>query len=206
MTPAPPAATIDVEEVTATVIAEIKADPSFAERVAEQLRGKEGFFAVSTEELIAADEKFDVEFKATARWDLREECKSKLIEDAVVKTVAGFLNTDGGTLFHRASATTPVSSAWATSLPLVKPDNADGFVNWLTTHLINAITKPAVMRTRARIDQLDDQIVCRIDVAASSSPVRARMSKGNDVFWVRMNNSTRELDELETEAYIRDHW
>ena len=84
--------------------------------------------------------------------------------------------------------------------------HADGFVNWLTTHLINAITKPAVMRTRARIDQPDGQNVCRVDVAASSSPVMARMSSGDDVLWVRMNNSTRDLDESEAAVYIRDHW
>ena len=62
------------------------------------------------------------------------------------------------------------------------------------------------MRTRARIDQLGGGEVCRVDVARSSTPVTARMSDGNDVFWVRMNNSTRELDELESEVYIRDHW
>jgi type I restriction enzyme R subunit len=198
-------AAVDVNEVTAAVIDEIKADPSFAEQVAEQLRGKEGFFAVSSEELIAAEEKFDVEFKSTARWDLREERKSKAIEDAVVKTIAGFLNTDGGTLFI-GIGDDGSAIGLGHDLPLVKPANADGFVNWLTTHLINAISKPAVMRTRARIDELGGQLVCRIDVAASSLPVLARMSSGEAVFWVRMNNSTRNLSELETDVYIEDHW
>lgn len=205
---APPvsaARTVDVEDVTASVVREIKSDPSFAEQVAEQLRGKEGFFAVPSEELIAAEEKFDVEFKSTARWNLGEERKDKRIEDAVVKTIAGLLNTDGGTLFIGVADDASIVGL-GPDMALVKPTNADGFVNWLTTHLVNAITKPAVMRTRARIDQLSGQSVCRVDVAASSSPVFARMSGGDDVFWVRMNNSTRVLDELESEVYIRDHW
>ena len=205
---APPASiaeTVDVQAVTAAVVHEIKSDPSFAEQVAEHLRGKQGFFAVPSEELIAAEEKFDVEFKSTARWNLREERKDKRIEDAVVKAIAGFLNTDGGTLLIGVADDAGILGL-GPDLPLVKPTNADGFVNWLTTHLIKAITKPAVMRTRARIDQLGGQSVCRLDVAASSSPVFARMSGGDDVFWVRMNNSTRELNELESEAYIRDHW
>jgi len=202
--PAHPAV-VDVKAVTEAVIAEIKDDPAFAERVAEQLRGKQAFFAVPSEELIAKDEQFDVEFKSTSRWNLREERKDKRMEDAVVKTVAGFLNTDGGTLFIGVADDATILGL-GPDLPLVKPTNADGFVNWLTTHLIKAITKPAAMRTRARIDQLGGQSVCRIDVAASSSPVFARMSGGDDVFWVRMNNSTRELNELESEVYIRDHW
>ena len=88
----------------------------------------------------------------------------------------------------------------------MKPPSADGLVNWLTTHLINALQHSAVMRTRARIDQLGDGEVCRVDVARSSVPVMARMSDGRDAFWVRMNNSTRELPEIEVEEYVRDHW
>ena len=52
----------------------------------------------TVEELIDNDEDYAVEFKSTARWDLREDQPSKAMEDAIVKTVAGFLNTDGGTL------------------------------------------------------------------------------------------------------------
>jgi type I restriction enzyme R subunit len=198
-------AVLDVKEVTAAVVEEIKGDPSFAEQVAEQLRGKAGFFAVPSAELIAGEEGFDVEFKSTARWNIREERKDKRIEDAIVKSVAGFLNTDGGTLFIGVTDDAAILGL-GYDLGLVKPANADGFVNWLTTHLINAITKPAVMRTRARIDEIEGEIICRVDIAASSSPVMARMSSAEDVFWVRMNNSTRDLGEREANVYIRDHW
>ena len=205
MHPPPAPTTLDVKEVTATVIEEIKADPSFAEQVAEKLRGKEAFFAVPSTELIDREEQFDVEFKSTARWNLREQCRDKRMEDAIVKTVAGFLNTDGGTLLIGVGDNASIVGL-DHDLPLVKPTNADGFVNWLTTHLIHAITKPAVMRTRARIDRFGDSLVCRVDVAPSSAPVVARMSDGNKAFWVRMNNSTRALNEQETKVYIRDHW
>ena len=94
----------------------------------------------------------------------------------------------------------------ADRLPLVKPASPDGLVNWLTTHLINALQHSAVMRTRARIDQVVDEEVCRIDVARSSVPVTARMSDGRKAFWVRMNNSTRELPEIEVDEYVQDHW
>jgi hypothetical protein len=32
------------------------------------------------------------------------------------------------------------------------------------------------------------------------------MSSGDEKFWVRMNNSTRDLNESESTIYIRDHW
>ena len=88
----------------------------------------------------------------------------------------------------------------------MKPPSPDGLVNWLTTHLINALTHAAVMRTRARIDQLGGGEVCRVDVARSSAPITARMSDDAEVFWVRMNNSTRSLPESQVAQYVRDHW
>ncbi len=196
---------IDICTITTTVVEQIKHDPEFAEIVAEQLRGDKAFFAIASEELIASDETYEVEFKSTARWNLREQCKDKRMEDAVVKTVAGFLNVDGGALFIGVGDDRrPVGLSH--DVGQVKPCNVDGLVNWLTTHLINALSRPAVMRTRIRIEQIEDVEVCRVDVAQSSVPVYAQMSDREDAFWVRMNNSTRELPEIEVEEYVRDHW
>jgi len=40
-----------------------------------------------------------VEFKESLSWDKKKNTKEKYIEDAIIKTVAGFLNSDGGELF-----------------------------------------------------------------------------------------------------------
>jgi type I restriction enzyme R subunit len=198
-------AQFDIDEITRAVLEQIRADPRLAEQVAERHKGKDAFFAVPSTELIAGKETFAVEFKSTARWNLRDGAKDKRMEDAVVKTVAGFLNTDGGTVFigiddHRQ----PIGLRYDT--PLVKPPNVDGLVNWLTTHLVSALTHAAVMRTRTKIEAVEGVEICRVDVARSSRPVTARMSDKSDRFWVRMNNSTRALPEVEIEDYRRDHW
>lgn len=155
-------------------------------------------------ELVENDEDYAVEFKSTARWDLRENVPSKAMEDAIVKTVAGFLNSGGGTLLigigpHREVV--GLSHDYAR----VKPANGDGFVNWLSTHLINALGHTPVTFTRARIDVHEGQEICRVDVAASHTPVRAKNSKA-DYFFVRMNNCTRSLPDVEIDAYTRSHW
>jgi type I restriction enzyme, R subunit len=201
---ASPTVSVDVDTITTSVIEQIKADSSFAEAVAEQLRGKHGFFAVPSTELIGGEETFEVEFKSTARWNLREQRKDKRMEDAIVKTIAGFLNADGGTLFIGVGDQGQAIGL-AFDLQLVKPPSPDGLVNWLTTHLINALGHTAASRARIRIEEIDATAVCRIDVARSSTPVTARMSDKGDVFWVRMNNSTRALPELVVEEYVGDH-
>ncbi len=70
----------------------------------------------------------------------------------------------------------------------------------------NALGAPAAMRTRARVEPWGGVDVCRVDVPASSRPVRATTSGMRDVFFVRMNNSTRVLAGDELDAYVADRW
>ena len=63
-------------------------DAEFAELVAQHLRGEAPTFARSIDELIDNHEDDAVEFKSTARWDLREQLRNPALEEAIVKTVA----------------------------------------------------------------------------------------------------------------------
>jgi type I restriction enzyme R subunit len=197
--------TVDVAEVTEQELEEITEYAGFAEAVARQLAGHSAFFAVPTAELIENDESFAVEFKSTARWNLEESRKDKRMEDSVVKTVAAFLNADGGVLLIGVADDRAILGL-EHDCAVVDPANADGFVNWLTGHLIRALRNPAVMRTRTRIEDVDGTRVCRVDVARSSVPVRAKMSDKDEVFWVRMNNSSRAWPDEEIDEYVADHW
>lgn len=196
---------LEAGRLTEDLIRRIQDDEEFARLVALQLRGEAASFALSIDELIAADENDQVEFKATARWNLKDEETDKRLELAIIKTVAGFLNTRGGTLLIGVRDD-GVPMGLAYDYGTVKPANADGYVNWLTTMLIHAMGESAAMRTRIRIERATDEDVCRVDVSASSRPVWAKKSRSEVVFYARMNNSTREWPTDEVEAYIADRW
>jgi hypothetical protein len=66
----------------------------FLDGVAEH--GRSGANDVAS--LIAGGEGPSVEFKETARFNVRTGAMDKVLEALVVKTIAGFLNADGGTL------------------------------------------------------------------------------------------------------------
>jgi len=195
----------DLATITEGVVERIRVDAAFASRMAEGLGLTGGAVLRTVAELIANDEDCAVEFKSTARWDVREDRPSKTMEDAVVKTVAGFLNTDGGTLLIGVDPDRAVLGL-GHDYRRVKPPNGDGFVNWLTTHLANAVGHAAAMRTRARITVHDGRELCRLDVAGSSQPVWARTSRLERAFYVRMNNSTREMPDGELAGYLADRW
>ncbi len=195
----------DLSTVVDEVIERVRSDAELASKVVAQLGLQGGAALRNIEELLANDEDYAVEFKSTARWDLREGKPSKAMEDAVVKTVAGFLNTAGGTLLIGIGPDREVLGL-APDYELVKPRNGDGFVNWLTTHLINSLGHTPVTRVRARITVHQGQQICRVDVAASPKPVLAKTSKAADIFFVRLNNSTRVLPENELTAYVEGQW
>jgi type I restriction enzyme R subunit len=191
--------------VTEEIVEQLRHDDEFVSLVAEKL-GLTGKPELRTiDELIANDEDYAVEFKSTARWDVRQERYNKEIEDAIVKTVAGFLNADGGTLLIGIGPDRETVGL-APDYAKVKPANGDGFVNWLTTHLISALGHTPVTLTRARISVHGGTEICRVDVAAAPAPVLARTSKAPEVFYVRMNNSTRVLPDDEISAYCANRW
>ncbi len=192
----------DLASITDSVVQAIREDAQFASKVAAQLGLPGGSALRTVAQLIANDEDAAVEFKSTARWDLREGTKNKAMEDAVVKTIAGFLNTDGGTLLigvDNAGAVLGLDHDYA----CVQPKNGDGLVNWLTTHLAHALGHAPVMRTRARIVEHDGREICRVDAARCTEPTWAKTSKTDRVFFVRMNNSTRVMPDDEIDAYLR---
>ena len=49
-------------------------------------------------DLVAAGESSFQEFKSTLRWDLRKNKRNDEITHAVLKTIAAFANTEGGSL------------------------------------------------------------------------------------------------------------
>ena len=125
--------------------------------------------------------------------------------DPLVKTIAAFLNTDGGTLLIGIGPDREVVGL-AHDYERVKPKNGDGFVNWLTTHLITALGHTPVTRTRARVTVYAGAEICRVDVAASPGPVWAKTSKDPRVFYVRMNNSSRAMPDVDLPIYLADRF
>lgn len=69
---------------------------------------------------------------------------------------------------------------------------------------INALGEPPVTLTRAGIVVHDRQEICRVDAAASQAAVRAKASKAAQVFYVRMNNSSRQLPDDEVETFVKE--
>lgn len=157
----------------------------------------------SVAELVAQMETSTVEFKSSARYSYKTGVPEAVINDGVIKTVAAFLNTGGGVLGIGVGDNGEVLGIQP-DLDLKRQD-LDSYVNWLST-LLHGALGAAAMNTRIRLELVEDKTVCLIDVQPSIKPVYAKTSKGDGVFYVRFNNSTRQLSTPEAVDYVAQHW
>lgn len=158
-------------------------------------------------ELIAAGESHSVEFKQTARWNVHSQQKDPKIELVIGKTVAGFLNADGGSLLIGIDDDGRATGL-EDDLKLMKAPDVDRFELWLTDHLQRCVGKPAVANVRVIFEMVDRVEVCRVDIEASPTPVFLDEPGGNREadMYVRMGNSTRKLLTDEALEYADQHW
>ena len=163
--------------------------------------------ALTTAEMLVAGESSTVEFKQTARWNVHTEQRDPKIELVIAKTVAGFLNADGGTLLIGVDDDARPRGL-ADDLSLMKEPDLDRYELWLTDLLERCLGKTAVASIRVGFEQVDGREVCRIDVAAAPGPVFLDEPGGNREadMYVRMGNSTRKLLTDEALEYVDQHW
>ncbi|MBA2670204.1 MAG: ATP-binding protein, partial [Gemmatimonadetes bacterium] len=155
--------------------------------------------------LIARGESSTVEFKSTARWDVKEGKKNIKMEEIIAKTVAAFLNSAGGTLLIGVADDGTVLGLDADYRTLGKRSNADGFEQWLTQHLGRHVGFALAPLLAVSFHDVDGKQVCRVMVKRSPKPVWVKI-EGEEQFFVRTNNSSRALSPREAQEYAGTHW
>jgi len=155
--------------------------------------------------MIAGGESATVEFKSTARWDLKQNMQNKAMEQVVVKTVAAFLNTDGCTLLIGVDDSGAVLGLANDYKTLGKHQDRDGYENWLTTLLLDQFGKESSPLIHITFHGIAGQDVCR--VAVKPSPKAIYVTEGiAENLYIRTGNATRQLTTKEAIEYSKQRW
>jgi membrane protein YdbS with pleckstrin-like domain len=166
--------------------------------------GKPGVSDVKS--LIKYGESLHVEFKETLRFDTRKKEVSKEIERMVLKTIVGFLNSNGGTLIVGVNDRGEVTGL-ATDYTSLPKKNRDGLENHLSMLIKVAIGLPFAKYVSTYFETLEGKDVCVITVNKSHKPAYLRYGNGKDEeFFVRVGNSTQPFSMSEAEEYIKTNW
>jgi len=119
------------------------------------------------EELIKRGESKTLEFKSTLRWNLRDDKQDdKLVTHAVLKTIAAFLNTEGGDLL--------IGVADDGTIVGLEPDrleNDDKFMRHLAQVVRNGLGDRASTCIDPKMQIVQGKTVCVVSCQRSPEPV-----------------------------------
>ncbi len=151
-------------------------------------------------QLVAAGESLSVEFKSTLRTNLHTRQADPRMELTCLRTIAGFLNSRGGTLIIGvADDGSPVGI------------EEDGFPNEdrMALHLVSLLKERIgpthVMYVHPRFDDYQESRVLVVQCDAARNPAFVRDGQV-ERFFVRTGPSTTELSASQTQQYLRERF
>ena len=154
--------------------------------------------------LLLKSESKKIEFKKSLRWDFEKEEFNKELEKAVIKTIAAFLNSEGGNLIIGVSDKKEIEGLDKDFQTLPKK-NGDGFENYLTQAIRSSLGSQRLRLITIEFHSLEEKKICIVMVKKSEDPVFTKIN-GKEEFFVRVGNSTASLDISEAVEYIKNHW
>ena len=157
----------------------------------------------NAEELIKRGESKTLEFKSTLRWNLVEDRKDdKRVTHAALKTIAAFLNTEGGDLLLGVA-----DDGVIVGIERDRLENDDKFMRHLSQVVRNGLGDRAGTCIDPKIQIVDGKGVCVVSCQRSPEPVFLRWKgvekeEGGD-FFVRSGPGTVKLSPDDTSEFIR---
>lgn len=156
--------------------------------------------------IIKSGESRLVEFKSTLRINLHTKKPDAAMELAVVKTIAAFLNSDGGTLLIGVS-----DRGDTIGISADRFSSTDKFQLHFWNTIRDSVGVEFCEFIVSRCVELDSHTVFLVSCKPSTRPVFARWkspgeSQHQDLFFVRTGPQTEQLGTKQAIAYISDHF
>jgi hypothetical protein len=148
-------------------------------------------------ELVLQGEGGDIEFKSTLRISLHTGTSDPRIEQAVLKTIAGFVNSNGGTLIIGVG-----DDGTAVGIEADKFPNEDK----MNLHLVNLVRDRIgpqhMMYIHPRFDDYDGTRVLIVDCQKGHDPVYVK-DGGIERFYIRTGAATTELSASQMQQFVK---
>ncbi len=154
--------------------------------------------------LIARGESAELEFKSSFRWDVRENKVNRALEGVIVKTLAGYMNGQGGTLLIGVADDGNIVGLEPDYKTLKKQDR-DGFEQALMTAVATKLGADACRSVHIVFHMVEGKEVCRVMITPMTRPVYVK-DGDNPKLYVRTGVLTRELNVQEAIDYTSSRW
>ena len=154
--------------------------------------------------LISHGESAHAEFKSSFKWDIKESKPNKALEEVILKTLAGFMNGEGGSLIIGVSDDGEILGL-KSDYNILKKKDRDGFEQSVMAAVATKLGTDACQYLQLVFHDVEGKDVCRVITSKSHRPIYIDDGK-NLKFYLRTGVSTRELNVQEAVEYISTHW
>jgi predicted HTH transcriptional regulator len=133
------------------------------------------------------------------------------MEEVILKTIAAFLNTQGGILLIGVNDDGEAIGL-ANDYRTFRKQNRDGFELWLMNDLIlKELGKAIAPQIQISFHVVDNQEICKVIAQPSSQPVyvniRDKAGQPQEAFFIRAGNATTKLERpSEIGQYLGDRF
>ena len=150
--------------------------------------------------LIQSGESHNLEFKSTLRMNLHTGQKDPRMELSCLKTIAGFLNTKGGTLIIGVS-----DSGEAQGIEEDQFENEDKMSLHLVNLIKDRISSSHMMYIHPRFEEYDGKRVLAVECSAAKSPAFVKDGGGEKLF-IRTGASTTDLGLSQAQEFMKQRF
>jgi hypothetical protein len=146
-----------------------------------------------------------LEFKSSFRWDMEQSRTNRQLEGVVLKSLAGFLNSNhGGTLLIGVADDGQVIGL-KNDFQTLQKKNQDGFEQAIMTAIAANLGADLCTHISILFHVIEANAICRLIISPSDRPVF--LNQGNTLkLYVRTGGGTRDLNIQEALEFAPTRW
>jgi CheY-like chemotaxis protein len=148
-------------------------------------------------QLIKLPESPKLEYKSTLQWDVRQNRKNEDLRFSVLKTIAAFLNSEGGTLIIGVEDDGNIFGL-EQDLSLLSKGSFDQFEQTIVNLICDRIGAGFMSLVTVRFETIDSKTVCAIDIRKSDIIAVMQGKDKKSELYIRAGNTSKSLDISET--------
>jgi len=152
---------------------------------------------------ISKGESQRIEFKSSLKYDYRTKKVNVNLQKEIIKTIAGFSNFEGGTLFIGVDDNGSILGLKKDYKLLGRKKDFDGFLIQLNNLIKKHFRGNILANFNFFSQKIEGKEICIIDVEKSSIPI---FLKPEGEFYIRSGTSTNKLNTEDSVLYIKNHF
>ncbi len=156
--------------------------------------------------LIATGENKTLEFKQTLRFDIKEKKVNLDVEWSCIKTIAAFINSEGGQLLIGVADDGTVSGLESDFNTFSDTNKQDAFLKHLENILTNTLGITRLTNISSRFIEIDGKLICIVEVKSDPEPliIVYKQKNNREDFYVRRFASSVPLTMREMLEYLKN--